>query len=185
MQRNQPFSLIVALFLFLCASAAAQDIPPVAPIEGLSFLTGSWSGSQGTAHIEEHWSSPQGNSMMGMFRLVSSGTPIFYEFMQIERNPDGIHLRIRHFGPGMTSWESEKSPMTFCLQDCRPNRATFQRKDNGEKLVYSKRAGEELVAVLIQVQEGKSQETTYRFKRARDKKPEVLPFVSHKPAKKR
>ena len=177
MNSHRLVRMLPALLLLISLPAFGGSLPagPATPLEALGFLSGTWTGQQGMTLIEEHWSTTQGQAMMGMFRLVSSGTPIFYEFMQIERNPDGIHLRIRHFGPGMTSWQNEKEAMTFQLQDYRPNGATFRRTENDEKLTYVKQSGDELIITLSQLQNGKPAESVFRFKRSRDKKPEPLP----------
>lgn len=169
--------LFLTLLLLISLPTIGWSLPagPSTPLEALGFMSGTWTGQQGTTQIEEHWSIAQGQAMMGMFRLVSSGTPIFYEFMQIERKPDGIRLHIRHFGPGMTSWQNEQSTMVFQLQEYRPNSATFKRSEDDEKLTYTKHPGDELVIVLSQLQNGKPSESTFRFKRSRDKKPEPLP----------
>lgn len=182
--RILPVLFVLALAVLMPSAGQAFPAGSATPIEALSFMAGVWTGQQGTTLIEEHWSTAQGKAMMGMFRLVSSGTPIFYEFMQIEKAPTGITLRIRHFGPGMTDWKSESAAMTFALSEYRPNVAIFKRIDNDETLTYNK-TGEEFTITLSQMQNGKPSESVFHFRRGRDKKPEPLPSPAATPTRKK
>ena len=62
-----------------------RDAPAVADLGlQLGWMAGHWRGTKGDGVIEEIWSALEGDSMMGMFRLVSGGELRFYEFISVE-----------------------------------------------------------------------------------------------------
>jgi len=60
-------------------SAGKQS--PAATIADMAWLAGHWIGGGLGGLTEEVWSPPRNGVMMGMFRLVRDGKPIFYELL--------------------------------------------------------------------------------------------------------
>ena len=60
----------------------------------MAWFSGTWVGGEGGTHIEESWSEPHGNSMVGSFRMLKGGAPQFYELMSIEREGEPYLLPI-------------------------------------------------------------------------------------------
>lgn len=77
--------------------------------------------------------------MIGMFRAVKDGTAGFYELMAIEREGDGIVLRMLHFGPQFTPHEGDGRPMKYALvETAGAQQATFETssEDRVRRIVY-------------------------------------------------
>jgi hypothetical protein len=119
-------------------------------VEDLAWLAGSWRGEKDGTTIEEQWSKPVGNAMMGMFRWLQEGRVRFYEFMTIEREAEGIVLRIKHFGPGLIPWEEEQESVAFVLVEVNAVEAVFVEQDMPDPLwiVYQRSDEDNLVAYL-------------------------------------
>ncbi|WP_332307148.1 DUF6265 family protein [Stigmatella aurantiaca] len=65
----------------------------------------------GWHHLSRRDLEPPGrDSMIGMFRAVKDGTAGFYELMAIEREGDGIVLRMLHFGPSSRPMRATDAP---------------------------------------------------------------------------
>ncbi len=113
-----------AIFCLLCLSGLPLHAAPpesgnplaTSPLAGLAWLSGHWQGEAFGGVVEEIWSAPVGDSMMGMFRLQRQGVTVFYELMSIHKGDDGLQLNLRHFGADFTAWEKTHSPQTFALQ---------------------------------------------------------------------
>ena len=75
----------IAIFLFLTISGFAQTDT----VRSLGWLSGHWIYAAGTTQIEEMWSHPSGNSLIGWSRTIEKGNLGFYEFMIIRRTPAG------------------------------------------------------------------------------------------------
>lgn len=70
-----------------CEVAAAQDTPAV---NQLTWLSGCWQASAHSRVIEEHWTAPRGNSMLGMNRTIRDGTLVGYELVIIRQGNEGV-----------------------------------------------------------------------------------------------
>ena len=98
---------------------------PPASISQVSWLTGSWQGEGLGGAAEETWSAPAGGSMVGYFRLVKEGRPIFYEIMTIIEVDGSLELRLKHVNPDMTGWEEKSDFVRFKLARIEPDAIYF------------------------------------------------------------
>lgn len=99
-------------------------------IEDLAWIAGSWAGTCFGSPCEETWSPPSGNTMLGMFKLLKDGEPVFYEIMLIVREEDGWVLKVKHFHANFHSWETKEDAVVFRLQSAAPGLLDF----NGLKM---------------------------------------------------
>lgn len=79
--------------LNLLTGAAGQNrIPETRSISELTWIAGDWESSSDTrAHIEEHWTTAAGASMMGMSRTVVGDKTVEFEYLRIEQRAGGIY----------------------------------------------------------------------------------------------
>jgi hypothetical protein len=123
---------IIAFALCLPAAAAAQgsaepgstpntlklkEGAPRAPakVADLAWLAGRWTGEGLGGRVEEAWSEPDAGSMVGYFRLVKDGKPVFYEIMTLLEAEGSVEMRLKHVNPDMTGWEEKNGYITFKL----------------------------------------------------------------------
>ena len=105
-------------------------------LDDLAFMVGSWQGNGDGYHIEEVWSRPSGDNMMGMFRYVQEGKGVFYEMMLIEQTVDGPVLRLKHFNAGLIGWEEKDEVISMPLVHVSKSEAVFEQIDKTKKLKY-------------------------------------------------
>lgn len=134
-------------------------------LNSLAFITGHWRGEMKGGVIEENWSLPEGDNMMGMFRLVKEGEGVFYEFMTIEAAGGKPVLRIRHFSQGLIAWEEKDSIDDYPLVELTASRAVFENEDSGTRLVYECPVADVLTITLEKMKEGKKSQTVFSFRR--------------------
>jgi len=158
-------------FSVLLLSAGLLLPAPKLPVQGsgasalqeVAWIAGSWKGDQQGSVIEEIWTEPEGNNMIGMFRLLNDGRPKFFELMSISAEKAGITIAIKHFGPDMTGWEAKENAERFRLADLSGTKATFRHEsEEGKTLVYE-RTGDRLMIVLEKRQDGKPSALTFTF----------------------
>ena len=107
------------------ADAATETSHP--SLRGLEFMCGSWRGAEDGALSEEIWSTPHGNSMIGTFRMTAAdGSLRMQEVLAIVAEPEGVHMRLRHFDARMVSREEKESPIVLKLESCGEERAVFR-----------------------------------------------------------
>ncbi|WP_424962583.1 DUF6265 family protein [Ekhidna sp.] len=121
---------LVLLFLFghlLCVAQEAS-VP-------YAWLAGNWIGDGFGGTSEEVWSAPSSEgTMMGTYRHhKGDGTLNFYEFMVM----DSTGLRLKHFNPDMTGWETKEDFVHFKAIEFKENMIVlkgliFERKSDTE-----------------------------------------------------
>lgn len=74
------------------ASAADEVEPSRYTLADLGFLAGCWGGSfgGGSGEIEEFYTSPSANLILGTTRYLKDGEAVQYEFTRIETTPAGL-----------------------------------------------------------------------------------------------
>jgi Domain of unknown function (DUF6265) len=93
-----------------------KDAPrPAAKVADLAWLAGTWTGEGLGGEIDEVWSAPGGGAMVGYFRLVKDGKPVFYEILTLLEVEGSVELRLKHVNPDMTGWEEKQNYVTFRL----------------------------------------------------------------------
>jgi hypothetical protein len=88
---------------------------PEATLADVAWLAGHWVGPALGGESEEIWSPPKAGSMMGMYRLVRDGKPVFYELATLVEEGGSLTLRLKHFNPDLTGWEEKEKTVDFPL----------------------------------------------------------------------
>ena len=94
---------------------AAGDPRPAARVADLAWLAGKWHGEGLGGTVDEVWSEPAGGAMVGYFRLVRDGKPVFYEILTLMESEGSVEMRLKHVNPDMTGWEEKNGFLTFRL----------------------------------------------------------------------
>lgn len=81
---------LLALVLIWVSSGleGARQANPT--LDSLAWMAGAWAGNAGGVEMEELWTTPKGNSMIGLHRDVAKGRTVGFEFMRIEQQADRI-----------------------------------------------------------------------------------------------
>jgi len=150
---------ILALLSLCALTAAAADLSE------LRFISGAWKGSQGAAVVEEHWMQPDGDAMVGMYRVVNGGRTRMTELCVMEQRPEGIVLFLRHFSPGLVAREEKDTPNRFNLEKVEGKRATFLQDSAPTRLIYERVDEDRLVITLVKVKDGQETRIPFEYKR--------------------
>ncbi|HMQ16072.1 MAG TPA: DUF6265 family protein [Phycisphaerae bacterium] len=119
----------VLLLGFGAVLPAPQDSASRQPrVADLAFLAGVWQERSPAGLVEETWSQPRHENMVGMLRwLKADGSPRLYELLTLTKEDGQVVLRIRHFDPpDLAPWASESErPTTLRLRDLHERKAVF------------------------------------------------------------
>ena len=91
----------------------------------MSWLAGHWQGEAFGGQCEEVWTTPEGPSMMGMFKLIKGNEIVFYELMTISEVNGSLQLQLRHFNADLSAWEGKAEQLIFPLDHLEDRKATF------------------------------------------------------------
>jgi hypothetical protein len=120
---------------------------PAARVADLAWLSGRWVGEGLGGQAEETWSEPLAGAMVGYFRLVKDGKPVFYEIMTLLEDQGSVEMRLKHVNPDMTGWEEKNDFVTFRLvrhegTSAFFNGLTFRRQGDSLEIFLALRSGE-------------------------------------------
>jgi len=134
-----------------------SDQPAKTTLNDLAWMAGSWVGTSARGiEMEEHWTAPKGNSMIGVHRDVVKGRTLLFEFLRIEQQGDRLVY---------LSMPNGRSPATpFPLKEASGQRVVFENPahDFPQRIIYWKE-GTDLRARIEGTLNGKpgSQEWTW------------------------
>lgn len=132
-------------------------------ISDLKWLSGSWEGEAFGGRVEEFWSSPSSNAMMGMFRLLLNNKDRLYEFLIIEESEKNIAMKFKHISSGYT--ELEDKPIILNLINLTDDHATFSSDDSSLVISYHIINEDELNIELLSSKENNKEIITIFMKR--------------------
>jgi hypothetical protein len=141
----------------------AQTI--VNSLQPLTFLTGHWTSNADGEFQEEYWSPVQGGSMVGTFRVVRLGKPVFYEFWVIEVEDGKPVYKLKHFNGGLKGWEEKDDLVRLPVRELDSTHVVFANGDGTLSLRYE-RKGTELTATLRHIKDGKPSDEVFLLHRA-------------------
>ncbi len=122
-----PLVLCGASLLACRSTPAPAPAPEVAAracgtsIDDLTWMAGDWQQRTPTGRIDEHWTRPAGDSMLGMSRLITEGKTVFFEYLRVEARPDGLYF-IAH--------PRARQGVEFKLVRCGDGEALFENPQN-------------------------------------------------------
>ena len=126
-------------------------------LNDLAWIAGSWAGTDRRGvEMEEHWTGPKGNSMIGVHRDVVKGRTALFEFLRIEQQKDQIVY---------LSMPNGRSPATaFPLKEASGTRVVFENPthDFPQRIIYWK-DGNDLRARIEGTMNGKAGSEEWRW----------------------
>lgn len=140
----------------LILASLALQAPARPTLQDLAWMAGSWSGMARGIEMEEHWTAPKGNSMVGIHRDVGKGRTLLVEFLRIEQRGDDIVY---------LSMPNGRSPATpFPLKEVSGTRVVFENPahDFPQRIIYWK-DGADLRARIEGTMKGKEAGEEWRW----------------------
>lgn len=107
-----------------------------ATLEDVRFMTGCWEGTfrnrSGHGVIEEHYTAPTENTMLGTTRFIREGRTVQYEFTLIRADTSGIRL--------VPYPNGQRSEHDFVLTKSAVDQAVFEapEHDYPKRIIYRK-----------------------------------------------
>ena len=153
------FGLGVALTITWLATTPKQTRATAAApaISDLVWISGDWQTAAGArAQIEEHWTRPAGDSMIGMSRTVVGDKTVEFEYLRIEQRDDEIYY-VAH--------PKARCPGTdFKLTSLSAQEAVFEnpQHDFPKRIIYRKNSDGSLIASIDSGAGTKSRSFAYR-----------------------
>ena len=126
----------------------------------IGWLAGSWELSSGARCIEEHWTAPSSNLLVGMSRTVEGGRTSSFEFVRIESRVDGIYYVAQPGG---------RPPVDFKLASDGASELVFVNPghaDHLRRIVYRHQADEGLMARIEGEDSGRPFAVEYPYRRS-------------------
>lgn len=106
-----------------CEPTASVAPDPDEPLASLAWLAGTWvsDDSEGPSTVE-HWLVPEGGSMLGVNRAAQDGRTVFFEYLRIEAQPEGVAY--------LASPRGKSPPTRFAATASGPGFITFENPEH-------------------------------------------------------
>ena len=137
-----------------------QPAPPAGPagLETLTWMAGEWKMTRGGACIEERWTAPAGDMLMGMSRTVKDGRTTSFEFMRVVSRADGVFFVAQPGG---------RPPVDFKLASSSGAEVIFVNPghaDHLQRIIYRRPGAEQLTARIEGIDGGKAFSVEYVYR---------------------
>ena len=131
-----------------------------ATIKEVAWLEGRWGAEAFGGWCAETWSPPHEGGMLGMFRLLNDGKPVFFELLTLSEEKGGVLMRVKHFNPDLVGWEEKDGTVDFPLVAFSPTilqfrGLTFKRVDDNRIDVF----------LAMRKQDGSFREERFTYRR--------------------
>ncbi len=124
---------VVTLCVTALASGCASAPRPGTgdgTLSEVAWLTGSWVGEGSESRSEEHWTEARAGLMLGVNRTIAGGRTVFFEYLRIERRPEGLVYLASPLG--------RDPPTPFTLIEHGERRAVFENPEHDfpQRVIY-------------------------------------------------
>ncbi len=133
---------------------------PAASLADVAWLVGSWEGQAFGGRVEEVWAPASGGTMVGLFKLLTDGSPTMYEIAWIVEEGTSLTFKLKHFGADLIAWEEKDELISFPLVSFTDDAVYF------DGLTYRRKGPDGLVAYLALSRNGELREETLTLRRA-------------------
>jgi hypothetical protein len=149
-------TLSLASLVLLALSVPAGAAGPAAST--LTWLAGDWQESSASQVVEEHWSRPSANGLIGMSRTVRDGRTVSFEFMRIEQRDSGMFYAAQPNGRPATD---------FKLATSTDSELVFQGdgRDRVKRVIYRRPGAQGLYAAVEGEENGKPFKQEFHYTR--------------------
>lgn len=145
-----------AAFCIVMASlpVRAADVP----LTTLTWLAGDWQVASLTRVVEEHWSTPSSNALIGLSRTVRDGKTVAFEFVRIEQRDKDVFYVAQPNG---------RPPTDFKLSSASDGVLVFEGdgKDRVKRITYRREGPAGLYALVEGEENGRAFKQEFRYAR--------------------
>lgn len=133
-------------------------------LDSLKWLSGHWAGNESGDRTEEYWMEPLGGVMPGMNRTVKKSGGVFYEYIRIEKTPEGIVYNASPMGKNLTA---------FPMVSLEKGKVIFEnpRHDYPQRIIYQLDEKGALKARIEGVVNGKTESCEWIWNRVDSNRP--------------
>ena len=131
-------------------------------LHDFAWLAGGWQLTDGARCVEEHWTQPSSNLLVGTSRTVEGGRTVSFEFLRIEARADGIYYVPQPAG---------RPPVDFRLSSDSASELVFVNPghaDHLKRIVYKRQGENGLTARIEGEDNGRAFAVDYPYRRAAD-----------------
>jgi hypothetical protein len=162
-------ALAAAILLTGLAQAGADQASE--KLAKVAWIQGSWKTLHNGDYLDEYWSPPHADSMIGMFRWAKKDGLWMSEKLSIVTDGDNVVLRVKHFDRAMVGWEEKDKAITLPLVRQTDAESVFETADQtGEtteavRLTYRKTGADAMDVILETRTKDKERRLEFHFER--------------------
>ena len=156
MNRRTPLLLLCAFALLPATPPSAQQVD--ARVEQVGWLAGCWETGSPQRLIQEQWTTPRGQTMLGMGRTVRDGRTTEHEF---------VLLFVKNGRLAYEAHPSQQPSAVFLSKEATETRAVFENPDHDfpQRVGYERQGPDGLLAWIEGSQNGRPKRMEFPYRR--------------------
>ena len=154
---SRPGACLLLAMILATATSAGQT----SGVDQLGWFSGCWASDDGKERIEEFWTKPAGQSMMGMSRTLAGGKTVFTEYVQIREAKDEISY--------IVSLGLSARPVSFKLIKSSSSEVVFENPthDFPQRVISRRESADSLFARIEGQEKGVNKAIDFHYKRSK------------------
>lgn len=150
------------------AVTAGEPAGAAAKLARIAWIQGAWKAGSDGDHLDEFWSPPHGDSMIGSFRWSKKEQLWMSEMLSIVTEGENIVLRVKHFDRSMVGWEEKDKSIVLPLVKQTDDESVFETdpKESKKVTLTYRKTGKDKMDVILDTAEGeKKRHSEFHFTR--------------------
>ncbi|GAB3897635.1 DUF6265 family protein [Spirosoma agri] len=147
--------LLYSFALLVSLTTYAQISSKAGTLSDMGFLEGHWKGTFNGGPIYAVWIAPAGDNLTGFIRMMKDNKVTMYEMLIFEQTERGPVALVKHFKPGLIGQEEKDKQDRYAFIEAKKDYALYEKEDGSIRIIYEKRAKDQLVIQRGQKQDGK------------------------------
>lgn len=134
----------------------------------LAWIAGRWEGGDADNRLEEIWSEPKADAIMGVFRWVRGDKTWMYELLTLTAEGEDVFFRLRHFNsPALTPWEEKDGALTYKMVLLEKDKVVFEnpQRDMPRRFIWLRTGPDTCTHRLEGTRDGKPVADEFRYRR--------------------
>lgn len=150
------------------SAPVTSDAAARAKLAELAWIAGRWEAGDAENQLEEIWSAPRADAIMGVFRWVRGDKTWMYELLTVTAEGEDVVFRLRHFNsPNLTPWEEKDGALTYKMVLLEKDKVVFEnpQRDMPRRFIWLRTGPDKCIHRLEGTRDGQPVADEFHYRR--------------------
>ncbi len=149
-------------------SLTTTDAAGRVKLADLAWIAGRWEAGDADNRLEEIWSEPKADAIMGVFRWIRGDKTWMYELLTVTAEGEDVVFRLRHFNsPALTPWEEKDGALTYKMVLLEKDKVVFEnpQRDMPRRFIWLRTGPDKCTHRLEGTRDGQPVADEFHYRR--------------------